>query len=173
MTLKTTVRVLVAALMAVAATGERAAAEERSRTWVGLGLGGGTGSGGGGFALDGTLVHQRRSDYFALRTSLFTDPYREGGNITRENAILYGRSAVRRYGHVALASGLATVTLDPCDGSRRPSRSCTTLGIPLVAEAAVQPLPILGVGIQGFANLNTKGSFAGVGMFLQVGWMPR
>jgi hypothetical protein len=62
------------------------------------------------------------------------------------------------------------VSLDSCGQGF--TSGCTTIGIPFLAEAAVQPLPILGLGVQAFANLNARGSSAGVSVFLQVGWMP-
>ncbi len=166
---KRTVGMLIAGLALAAAAGP-AAADERPRTWASGGFGLGTGGSGDGLTLDGAVVHQRGPHYFALRGFMLADPFDAGASSTRELALLYGRSATRRYGHVAVASGLAAVTIDPC--GTRLGVACTTLGVPFVAEAALQPLPVLGIGLRGFANVNAKGSFAGALVFLQVGWMP-
>ena len=44
--------------------------------------------------------------------------------------------------------------------------------MPGVAEAGFRPTPVLGIGIQAFANLNKQRVFGGVVVFLQLGRMP-
>ena len=45
-------------------------------------------------------------------------------------------------------------------------------GAELVGEAALRPIRFVSVGMQGFANLNRLGSYAGLTLMAQLGWMP-
>jgi len=45
------------------------------------------------------------------------------------------------------------------------------VGIPITAEAALTGR-VIGIGIQGFVNLNTKSIFGGGLFFIPIGWMP-
>jgi hypothetical protein len=164
-------RGLVIALLGLGTLASPVAAEERARTWLGLGFGAGGRDDGEGLVLTGALVRQQREHYFAIRALALADPFGALSESSSEIALLYGRAVTRRYGHAALATGLAATFRDPCGAARE--RHCATIGIPVVAEAAVQPLPILGLGVQVFANFNRNGSYAGATAFLQVGWMPR
>jgi hypothetical protein len=49
-----------------------------------------------------------------------------------------------------------------------------TAGLPLVAELGFRPLPnpIVALGAQAFANINTIAVFRGWVLLLQLGWMP-
>jgi hypothetical protein len=115
------------------------------------------------------LVFQKRAHYFAARGLLFIDPYESGGTIG-ELGVLYGRAAKRPWGHAALSAGLAFTGVDPCPDTG--SGSCTGIGIPVVAEAALKLGSVVGVGAQAFANLNSTTVYGGVVVFLQLGWMP-
>lgn len=158
-------------IVVVAATPAPAAAQERARTWVGLGYGAGGARGGSeAAALMGELVHQNGAHHLAARAVVIVDPFGEGSDSFSELGALYGRVAKGKTGHAALATGLAFTSVAPCDSGA--SAGCTTLGVPIVAEAAFRPTRVLGIGIQGFANLNRQKVFGGVVMFLQIGWMP-
>jgi hypothetical protein len=144
-------------------------AQERSRIWLGLGLGSGARSdGASGAALLGEIVYQTRAHHFALRGLGVIDPFGDSNNDFGEIGILYGRAALRKWGHGSAAAGLAITGVSSCGETG----SCTTVGIPVVAEAALRLASVVGVGAQGYANLNTKSIYGGVAFFLQLGWLP-
>jgi hypothetical protein len=49
---------------------------------------------------------------------------------------------------------------------------CHTIGVPVIAEAALCPAPVFGLGAQIFANVNSRMTYGGAMVFLQIGWMP-
>lgn len=159
----------LALLLLLLAAAPPAAAEDRARTWLGVGYGGGTaGNGDDGFALMGQLVHQRGGSHIAVRGVILVDPLGEDSDSFGELGLLYGRVSKGRAGHAAIAAGLAHTAVACGSGID----NCTTVGVPVVAEAAFRPTPVLGIGIQAFANLNKQRVFGGVVVFLQLGWMP-
>jgi hypothetical protein len=86
-----------------------------------------------------------------------------------ELGLLYGRVRSTRFGHVSISTGVSVVGLSECGGRSR--RSCTTAGIPLVAEAAAGARYV-GLGLQAYGNLNPRAPYAGLAFFIQLGWMP-
>ncbi len=48
-------------------------------------------------------------------------------------------------------------------------KTAATVGIPLKVEAFITPLPVLGMGLTGFANVNGKASYGGLPLCLRVG----
>ena len=139
----------------------------RSRTWLGAGLGGSYSAGSDGIALMAELVHQRHAHHFAARAVTVFDPGGED-HIASELGILYGRSWTRSLGHVALAGGLAATSMNECtDGD-----ICTTIGFPIVLEAAFRPLSFIGVGVQAYGNINNERRYRGAVAFVQLGWLP-
>jgi hypothetical protein len=162
---------LLALLAIMTALSPSLIAQDRSRAWLGLGLGGGSrADGSGGFALMAEVVYQVRAHHFAIRGLGVVDPLGEGADEFGEIGLLYGRSAKREWGHGAIAAGLAITGVSSCRDAA--TSGCTTLGIPIVAEAALRLGSIVGVGAQGFTNLNTKSVYGGLVVFLQLGWMP-
>ena len=144
-----------------------AAAQDRARTWIGAGAGtGGAKRSSEALALMGQLVHQRGANHFALRGVTIRDPFGEGSGSLTDVGLLYGRVAKGRQGHGAIAAGVAYTSA--CVGDT----VCKILGVPVVAEAGYRPTPVLGIGVQAFANLNKQRVFGGVVVFLQLGWMP-
>ena len=145
--------------------------QDRSRIWLGAGLGSAARSdGAGGAALMGEIVYQVKAHHFAIRAMGAADPFGEGADEFGEIGLLYGRAAKRPWGHGAIAAGLAVTGVSSCRDAA--TSGCTTLGIPVVAEAALRLGSVAGVGIQGFANLNRKSVYGGVVLFLQLGWLP-
>jgi hypothetical protein len=146
-------------------------AQDRPRMWLGLGFGSGARADGAtGAAFMAEVVYQVRAHHFAIRALGVIDPYGESADEFGEFGLLYGRAAKRSWGHASIASGLAITGVSSC---REASTSgCTTLGVPIMAEAALRFAPVLGVGVQGYANLNTKSVYGGVALFLQLGWLP-
>jgi hypothetical protein len=144
------------------------AAQDRSRIWLGAGLGSaGRTDGAGGVAVMGEVVYQHKRHQFAVRGLLAADPLGENGDEFGEVGLLYGRVAIKKSGHASIAGGLAVTAVSPCR-----TRSCTTLGFPIVGEVSARIGSVLGVGLQGFANINTRSSYAGFALLIQLGWMP-
>lgn len=152
-----------------AAGGSPSAARASSspgRAWLGAGLGLGVGGGVDGGAGLVQLAWQRAPHHVVLRGLGLAELY--GGN-AGELGLLYGRVRTGPSRHLAVATGLSRVSLSGCDG--RASPRCVTLGIPLTAEVALQTR-FVGLGLQGFTNLNKEAIHGGVVLFLQAGWMP-
>jgi arginase family protein len=164
-------RMLLALLTIMTVLSPSLVAQDRSRVWLGLGLGGGgRADGASGIALMGEVVSQVRAHHFALRGLGVVDPLGEGADEFGEIGLLYGRAAKRAWGHGAIAAGLAITGVSSCSDAA--TSGCTTLGIPVVAEAALRLGSVIGVGAQGFTNLNTKSTYGGLLVFLQLGWLP-
>jgi hypothetical protein len=51
--------------------------------------------------------------------------------------VLYGRAAKRTWGHGAISAGLALTSVSSCSDAS--TSGCTSLGVPVVAEAALRP----------------------------------
>lgn len=147
------------------------AAQDCPRIWLGAGLGSGArGDGASGFAVMGEIVYQVRAHHFSIRGFGAADPFGTGADEFGEVGLLYGRAAKRKWGHGAISAGLALTGVSSCSDAS--TSGCTTLGVPVVAEAALRLASVAGVGIQGFANLNPKSVYGGVVLFLQLGWLP-
>jgi hypothetical protein len=150
-----------------------AVAQDRSRIWLGLGLGGAaTTSEASGMALMGEVVYQTGPHHFAIRAMGAADPLGEDADEFGEIGALYGRAAKREWGHATVAAGLAVTGFGSCPDSAS-GGGCHTLGVPVVAEAALRLGSVAGIGAQGFANLNSKSVYGGLVFFLQLGFMPR
>jgi arginase len=150
------------------------AAQAHPRMWLGLGPLGSAARGDGaeGMAVMAEIVYQTGPHYFALRAAGAADPLGEGADEFGDFGLLYGRAALRPWGHASVAAGLAITGVSSCHDALS-GGTCTTLGIPLTAEAALRMGSFLGVGVQGFANLNSKSVYGGVVVFLQVGSLRR
>ena len=153
------------------------AAENPLRIWAAAGLGGGGGLGSSqmagkteGMIAIGELVGQKAPHQVMVRGLLMVDPMSDGASYgAGELGVLYGRTITTTFAHVGVAAGLALTGFDSCVD---PYDSCQFPGVPLVAEAALTPFAILGVGLQVFANLNRHTSYAGVAVMVQLGWLP-
>lgn len=166
-------RVMLLLLLGVVSGGPLYAQARRPlRVWVAGGIGGAGGADNiGGVGALGQLTVQKAPHQVTLRGLFAMDPYNDGNSIgLGEFDLLYGRTLTASFGHAALSTGVGLVGFDICPGSYGPP--CHTVGLPIVAEAAFQPFDILGVGVQGFANLNSRTSYVGTMLFLQLGWMP-
>lgn len=78
---------------------------------------------------------------------------------------LVGLVGQGRWGHLSLASGVAVV------GGQRPDESeskSLTLGIPLNLQAFFTPIRYVGIGAQGYANVNADDNLLGVSLQVQV-----
>jgi len=114
------------------------------------------------------IVYQTGPHYFALRAAGAADPSGENADEFGEIGVLYGRAAKRSWGHASLAAGLAITGVSSCDDELT-GGTCTTLGVPVTAEATARVASFFGLGAQAFANLNSKSAYGGVVVFLQLG----
>jgi hypothetical protein len=167
-------RALIGALAAIvlySAFSHSVAAQDRSRIWLGVGLGGaGRTDGAGGAAVMAQLAYQTRAHQFSLRAMGAADLFGSNADEFGEIGLLYGRTKKRPWGHASIAGGLALTYLSSCP--RGQSSDCTTLGVPLTAEVAAKLARVLGVGVQGFVNVNPKSVYLGYSLFVQIGWLP-
>ena len=97
-----------------------AAAQDRSRIWLGLGLGGAASSSeAGGMALMGEVVYQTGPHHFAIRAMGAADPFGEDADEFGEIGVLYGRAAKKAWGHATVAAGLAITGFGSCPTTGR------------------------------------------------------
>ena len=90
--------------------------------------------------------------------------------------ILYGRSsktsyAKTSYGLASVSGGISIVGVVRSDyyGGYYEKSTFLTIGIPIEVQLFWTPIPFLGIGIYGFANLNLEESFAGWLLCIQLG----
>lgn len=165
---------ILLALVAVGVAALPVAGQDRdpqTRVWFGLGL--------GPLAARGLKVNtglsfefavERAPHRFEARGLALIDVNSDLGiDNVEEIGVLYGRMAATSWGHAAVGAGLASVRSNPCvEGG---GRGCTTVGIPLVAEAGLEA-NVIGLSLQAFGDLNPKHVFGGVIISLHLGWMP-
>lgn len=135
-----------------------------TRVWIAGGL---------GTAAVGQLVVQRRPHQITARGLLAFDPLDPSDCVFGELGLLYGRTVTVPLGHASISAGVGAAKPPGCLTGGDNLEAGWILGVPLVAEAAVRLLPVLGVGVQGFVNLNSGATFGGVALFVQLGWLPR
>jgi hypothetical protein len=140
------------------------------RLWGGLGFGSGGNDDDNGVAIVTQLVFQKAPHHLALRLGAIADLYDPGSCDLLDAGVLYGRTAMGPMGHATIAAGLALTDAGCPVGV---NESPEVLGIPVVAEAAFRPLPVLGIGLQGFVNFNSRNRYGGMVVFLQLGWLPK
>jgi hypothetical protein len=166
-------RTLLVALFGCIAVSTASAQETPApaRIWAGAGLAMAGNSDVSGIGLSGQLVYQKHAHQLGVRGLAVVDlsQFPDGGDDTiGELGILYGRTRMFGSGHVSLSAGASMVGLDPCPHDDDP---CFVLGVPIVAEAALSA-KVTGIGLQVFGNVNSKAPYAGVALFLQLGWLP-
>jgi hypothetical protein len=148
-----------------------AGAQESPRTWLGAGVTAAGFDDGGGIGGLAEIVHQRGPHHFVIRGMFATNAEEHSGvGTVEELGVQYGRARRGSRGHAAIAAGLAFTWLDQCEGATGPG--CSTLGVPVTAEAALRVSRYVGLGVQAFGNLNSKTSYGGAAAFVQLGWMP-
>ena len=149
------------AILGISATEvEAQASPSARRVWLAAGLGIGT-FGPLGFGGVAELVYQGGPHLVALRATAVADL--EDGVF--DIWLLYGRASSRQggVGQLSAAIGLSVVSFD---GPQR--RTDAAIGVPLAVEATSNAL-FIGLGVKGFANLNTVQSFGGVVLILKLG----
>ncbi len=120
--------------------------------------------GGGGIStLGGSLgfgaSHQFRSHIITGRFVRNYD-FDGGGTENWDVGALYGRSYKTQYAMISGSAGVAYVG---------PSEQAGTIGLPLETQIFWTPTQYFGIGIYGFGNINSKGSFGGALLGLQIG----
>jgi hypothetical protein len=144
--------------------------------WVNCGVGGSSVQGGFGnestkgvsigmslsYLADGALYSIRGTVNSDFKLNLF------GHNEPSENVwdfgALYGRALKKSYGMASISAGVGLV-----GGSANNRSSSLHPGIPFEAQLYFTPMPTIGFGISGFANLNSYKSFSGVLICFQYG----
>jgi hypothetical protein len=134
----------------------------------GLGAGVPT-SGGDAITNMAQIAYQKNTHHVAIRGLVLHDLEGESNSTTTdmigEIGLFYGRTRLLDWGRVTLAAGVAGIALDTCPDD---DDSCFTFGVPFAAEIS-RGGSLVGLGVQAFANVNTKASYAGAVLFLQLG----
>lgn len=119
--------------------------------------------GGGGLSSQGGSVGFGASHQFRkhIITGRFVRNYdfNDGGTKGWDVGALYGRSYKTQFAMISLGAGLGYVG-PSSDG---------TVGIPLESQIFWTPTEYFGIGVYGFGNLNTKDSFGGALLGIQIG----
>ena len=159
--------ILALILTSIAVVRAQAAPEARTpptawRLWGGFGAGAGGERGG----VMGELVFQKSPHQLTARAIGMIDLYgAEGGNQpVGEIGLLYGRTETGPRGHASFSAGLAVTDMNL-------DTQGLTIGVPVVAEVAFRISPFMGIGGQVFTNINALGSYGGVALFIQLGWL--
>ena len=140
------------------------------RIWVALGWGGGLFGDTEDRVSVFELAWQRGSYLLALRG---VSANRGISDWTHDAAILFGRASTGKRGHASIAAGPAFVDVHYPSQLLADGNSVSTwdhvIGIAVAVEGSFAPSRFLGVGVQGFGNLNEARSFIGVALVLKVG----
>lgn len=145
------------------------AAQDAARYWIAAGPAtGGAADGGDTLGLMGQLAYQTGPHQFTLRGVVLLELF-STNDTSGELGVLYGRAATGYLGHASLSAGLAHVTIDRTFDDQG---IISTVGVPIAGEVVLRMLPVLGLGMQGFANLNTESIYGGLALFVQLGWLP-
>ena len=140
-------------------------ASSGTRVWAAVGLGAAAPtSGGDGIANMAQVVSEKKSHHIALRGMIAHDIERSTNELG-EVGVLYGRVTSLKSFPMTLAAGLSGVGFSACPDD---DDSCFTVGVPVVAEVS-RSRGIVGIGIQAFGNINSKASYAGAVLFIQLG----
>lgn len=161
---------IVAAAVAALVLGTRADAQDAERSIsisgsAGLGLA--TPSGIGGLAA--LSVSTRSGDYVVRAGSAAELDFFDDAEVTSDIALLYGsrRRTSNGWSRAAIGIGSVRYTIESTECCAVGSK--TTVGLAGQYDLAWLPSPFLGLGLAGFANLNSGRSFAGVVVTLHLG----
>jgi hypothetical protein len=160
-------RTMVVIALVLLAVGVAAAQETASRLRVFGSVGVGASvptSGGDAITNMAQLVFEKKTRHAAFRILLLHDIDRNTNEIG-EIGPLYGRTREHSWGRTGISTGFSWVGFYHCPDD---DTMCSTLGLPVVAEAAIGR-KFAGVGIHAFANVNGTASYAGAVLILQIG----
>lgn len=137
---------------------------EPTLAWVTVGLGGST----EGFAGLGGLDLLVRPHLLSFRLAAVSELF---GDEFWDLAILYGRGRHWSRGAATASIGLGLMDGERCRGIL--GGTCTPLSsrisLPVAARVSWRALPFGGLGLYGFANLNSEQSFAGAVLTIELG----
>lgn len=94
------------------------------------------------------------------------------GKSLNDYSILYGRAFTSSAFLASLGGGLGFVDGSISNGlfsEEEPEEIEMIIGLPLEAQLFWRPLRFLGLGLYGFANINSEESFYGCTLALQIG----
>ncbi len=122
-----------------------------------------------GTGLSAGISFQNRNHQFTLR-AVSTDP--DPQESTWEIGVLYGQSTSSNSLLLSAGAGFSVV-----GGKRYPrliaddrqERLEPMIGFPLEGRAVWQPTGYVGIGLYGFANINTGQPFGGLGLMMHLG----
>ena len=145
---------------------DSAPVSRRDTYWLGIGLGAGSedlaAQANGSYQFGANLISARIASTAGLFDSEITD-----------YGILYGRATRGARDRHLLSAAAGVSLVDGCDGSGGFLGGCqdqsAVMGFPLEVQASYRPGKLLGVGLYGFANLNSRRSFGGVTLGVQLG----
>jgi|GEM_PF-988962 len=134
-----------------------------TRAWVSGGVGfasrGPAGHLAGTYQFGGNLLSVRGAGTIAV----FGDELWDVG-------LLYGRAFVSGLVHASASAGVGLVGGQTREGIHDEGEALpTTFGVPIAAELFFRPMPVLGLGLYGFGNVNREESFAGITAAVQLG----
>ncbi len=138
--------------------------------WLTLGLGLSRGSHGGDVAALAEAGLQRGVHLFSARVVPFGDPNESESwaEVGFEAALLYGRTHRGRHHHASLSAGPALVWCEDAN-SCWASRGEVDFGFAVSGQIFLTSLRYAGVGLYGFANINTADPFFGAMLALRFG----
>jgi hypothetical protein len=143
--------------------------------WVNMGGGGswvhgGLGEDEGGISGGISLSYQTGSSLFSIRgvenEEFKLDLFGYSGPPEKvwDIGVLYGRVAKASWGLASISGGVGIVGASDDEGI-----TSYRLGIPVESQLFWTPISTMGIGIYGFANLNSKKSFIGALACVQIG----
>lgn len=159
------IRALVLGVLAAVMLPPVAAAQApfRDRLWLTAGVGAGSED----LGLGAALSFARQSHLLSLRAAATLGPFDVG---YWDLSLLYGRNWREGRRAASLAAGVAVVDGELCEGLTADCGDpAGVFGFPIEAQLSWLATPALGVGLYGYANVNSLKTFAGVLAVVQVG----
>ncbi len=116
-----------------------------------------------GFERDGKII--------LLRAARIEEPYGTGSEPVEDYSLMFGLGTQRGLFHLMAAVGIGRLTGFECVDAADPDDcdEAGTFGFPTFVEITFDPLPFLGVGVQGFANVNPDVTHGGIALMGRIG----
>jgi hypothetical protein len=128
----------------------------------------------GGIGLGSPLIggvvaasYRRERHVFSARAAATAADIEGDGDEVWDAGVLYGRALGSGRGRLSGAVGLGGVGYEA--GGYGPRRTGIGVGIPMEMQASWWPIPVAGIGLYTYANLNGLRPMAGVALTLQLG----
>jgi hypothetical protein len=131
--------------------------------WINLGIGGGTFEG----VISANVSYQFKRNILSIRGVETGEWY--GNNGMWDIGILYGLATNPSHTQAAVGIGVALVG-GKSEESLLPDNAIKKrIGLPIELQLFFRPIRFVGMGLYGFANINSEKSFVGVSLSLQFG----